>query len=612
MNLRLRYVLAIAFILIATIPVVLLGTWVEESAIERETSMVSEKHLLLAQNLTGGLERYARDTRAVFDYLTATATSEAPSPAGLTLANEIGFRHFCLIDDEGRISVLWPIAGDRKPTSGGTMPRRILAALDMDTQSTATFSNVIADGSGRPTIFLSRRLPSGQIAVAGLDLGFIREAQGKVTFGRGGHAAIVDQAGNVIAHPRKDWQDSIKNVAKVKPVAQMMAGNTGVTTFFAPAVNKTMITGYSTVPGTGWGVMVPQPMAELEARADQVRQMAIGIIIVGLVAAALISWALAGLLVRPVEAAARAAKEIAAGHLEARVPAYSGGAPAEYRELGTAFNDMAQGVATAQAERDEAEKHRLDALVSAEQANRAKSDFLANMSHELRSPLNAIIGFSDLMKRQPWGPLGDDRYKGYAQDINWSSQHLLSVINDMLDISKIEAGKATLKECDVDLDSVVNECRTMMAVRSHESGVELCANVPADMPLLRADARNLKQILINLLANAVEFTPPGGSVQVNAHLGDFNGRPGAVVITVSDTGIGIAECDIPTILRPFGQARHSYVRSSHGTGLGLSICKSLIELHGGRLEIDSVVGEGTTVTVRFPPERTMQRSRVSA
>jgi PAS domain S-box-containing protein len=352
LNFRLRNILALAFILIATIPVLLLGAWVENTAMEREVASVSEKHLLLAQNLTSALDRYAEDSKSVFDFFTATALPGSPSRAEIALAREIGFQHFCLVEQTGEIIANWGISGESKDQ----VTRNVIQRLQPGAISKTEFSAVMLDGTGQPTIFMTRRLKSGRVAIAAISLDYIRKVQKAIIFGRKGHSAIVDQDGNVIAHPRTAWQREIKNIAQVKPVSLMMKGETGVTTFFSPAVGKDMITGYTTVPSTGWGVMVPQPMEELEARAEQVRLIALGLIAVGLVAAALIGWFLAGLLVGPVQAVARAARDLAQGNLDTRVPAYAGGAPIEYIELSSAFNGMARDVATDISERKRAER----------------------------------------------------------------------------------------------------------------------------------------------------------------------------------------------------------------------------------------------------------------
>jgi len=442
--------------------VLLLGAWVERSVLDREMAAVTEKHLLLAQNLTRGLDRYAEDSRAVFTFLSATAGAATPAAAVVDLARRIGFRHFCFLDATGRVHLNWKITDDSRKQLSSEIKTQLLAAASGE----PAFSDVMADATGRPTLFLTQRMASGRTAVAALSLDYIRQSQKSIAFGRKGHAAIVDRRGNVIAHPREDWERQIKNIAKVEPVARMMQGKSGVTTFFAPAVNMDMVTGYATVPSTGWGVMVPQPMAELQDMADQVHRMAIGIIIVGFVAAALISWLLAGLLTGPVRAAIAAAQDIAKGNLDTQVPAFASSAPAEFQELGAAFNRMAQDMAAASRQRDKAEQECAHALFSADRASRAKSVFLANMSHELRSPLNSIIGFSDMMNRRTWGPLGDDRYEEYVEGIGRSGQHLLAIINDILDLSKIEAGETAVEESEIEIAEIVNECLSSRPLRS--------------------------------------------------------------------------------------------------------------------------------------------------
>ena len=230
----------------------------------------------------------------------------------------------------------------------------------------------------------------------------------------------------------------------------------------------------------------------------------------------------------------------------------------------------------------------------AESANRSKSEFLANMSHELRTPLNAIIGFSEVMQAQMFGPLGSGKYNEYSRDIHRSGQFLLDVINDILDMSKIEAGRVQLETEKTSLNTIFDEAMRLVGARALEGKVAVERNIPKSLEIV-ADRRALKQVFINLLSNAVKFTPEGGSVQINAALdGEW------VNVQMIDTGIGIPAWDIEKLGRPFEQVENQFTKSKGGSGLGLAISKSLIELHGGELQIRSTVGSGTEVTVRLP------------
>jgi signal transduction histidine kinase len=235
----------------------------------------------------------------------------------------------------------------------------------------------------------------------------------------------------------------------------------------------------------------------------------------------------------------------------------------------------------------------------AELANRTKTDFLANMSHELRTPLNAVIGFSEIIHKQMFGPIGSERYREYARDIYESGTHLLNLINDILDVSKAEAGKIELHEEIVKIDRVIDASVRLIQERARDANLELTMPETSSLPAVRADERRLKQVLLNLLSNAVKFTPAGGRVAIAANTTADQGFS----LQVSDTGIGIAEADIAKVLSPFGQVDSKLARKYEGTGLGLSLSKALVELHGGELTIDSTVGVGTTVTVTLPPER---------
>jgi cell cycle sensor histidine kinase DivJ len=236
-----------------------------------------------------------------------------------------------------------------------------------------------------------------------------------------------------------------------------------------------------------------------------------------------------------------------------------------------------------------------DARAEADRANAAKVKFLANMSHELRTPLNAIIGFSDMLMNEDRMRLDLARRREYAQLINDSGTHLLSVVNGILDMSKMETGDFEIAPEPFSPAPVIGGCCDLLALRAQEAGLELAVQLPADLPELVADKRAFKQILINLISNAVKFTDRGGHVTVSA-----KPEAGNLSVTVADTGVGISAEDLPRVGRPFFQARAAYDRRHDGTGLGLSIVRGLVALHGGELNIASRPGEGTRVTVRLP------------
>ena len=238
------------------------------------------------------------------------------------------------------------------------------------------------------------------------------------------------------------------------------------------------------------------------------------------------------------------------------------------------------------------------ARTHAELTNRTASDLLSGMSHELRTPLNAIIGFSEIVRTEMFGPIGSDRYRAYLQDIHESGRHLLDLINNLLDVARVDAGKIEMADQTIDVATLLQDCISGMSDQANDRQITLTAEVADVLPPLRADRGMLSQVLLNLVSNAIKFTAAGGQVRITAWC-----RPGTgFVLQVSDTGKGIALKDIPLVLAPFGQVPDSAHRFQ-GTGLGLPLSKALVELHSGSLDLQSELGMGTTVTVRLPAER---------
>ncbi len=238
-------------------------------------------------------------------------------------------------------------------------------------------------------------------------------------------------------------------------------------------------------------------------------------------------------------------------------------------------------------------------LQESQKANRSKSEFLATMSHELRTPLNAVIGFSDILKKQIFGPLGNEKYTDYVNDIHRSGSHLLSIINEILDLAKAESGKLELDEREVDVTEIIDRCIRMCHEQMQSGKISLVGPQNHEHVYVRADERLLFQIVLNLVSNAVKFTPDDGQVHISVAASASEG----VVIKIADTGIGIAPADVERVLRPFEQVESSLTRRHSGTGLGLPYAVRLAQLHGGKLTLESAPGKGTTASVWLPPKR---------
>ena len=584
---RLRHLLFLAFTLIAAVPIGALALWDESVAYQHELSSVRERHLLVARNLTTALSRYVEDVKAAFSLAFESGGLRTRVPGLEQFLVSLNVVHLCIIGPDGRVERYF---GGVTPTEPRSFPMDLLAdlrRLAASTDGKPALSQLQHDKNDRPVFYLAQLLPDGRLGVGVLTTDYIIQLQKQIAFGEHGHAAIVDATGRIIAHPFASWVARSQDISAVPVVQAMMHGDTGVGQFYSPAMNGMMVAGYSVVPETGWGVMVPQPISELRLRAAQVNRLAMIVALVAFAAAALLSWLLASYLARPVRQVADTAEAVLAGDDSACVPEFRGLVPREIRRLRAAFNTML----------DDFRRRNADttvALRQAETSSGAKSQFLANMSHEMRTPLHGVMGMIELLQQTELSPIQVHYVRGARQ----SGETLLALIDDVLDLSKVEAGKVELENEPFYLPSLAHDTLSMFADQAETKGLRLTASVSDGLNLMvRGDAHRLRRILTNLVANALKFTAEGGvAIRMNSV-----GRDAKQVLLhceVADTGIGIPEAKQQAIFEAFSQADSSTTRRYGGTGLGLSIARQLCHLMWGEIGVNSVPGAGSTFWFR--------------
>ena len=435
----------------------------------------------------------------------------------------------------------------------------------------------------------------GDVTLAELNLKFVGDVVSRIKIGNAGHVYAVDSEDHLVAHPELGLvlrRPDLSSYGVLKRIrAELAIGGDPVAGMFAGRglEGTDMMISAALIPATQWLVVAEQPRAEVLAPLYQSLVRTLWVMGAGLLAAVAASYILARRLVRPILELRGGAAKIAGGDLGTRIGIATGD---EVEALAREFNRMAdqlQGYTTGLEQRVHEKTAEL------EMANRHKSEFLANMSHELRTPLNAIIGFSEVLKERMFGDLNAKQLE-YVRDIYGSGQHLLSLINDILDLSKVEAGRMELNVHDFPVRAAVHNCCTLIRERALRKRLRLESHVFEDVGTWCADERKFKQVLLNLLSNAVKFTPSGGQVRVVVRVeGD------TLVVSVSDTGVGVAPEDQERIFNSFQQlgASDDEMRQE-GSGLGLALSRRLVERHGGALTVESVPGRGATFIARFP------------
>ena len=586
-----KYYLFFSFLLVSWAPVIAFALWTYQGLVDRERAEVYDRHLLTSKNIALALTRYANDAESAFLMASSFLRSNGPDDELIAPIMEhlgaLGFEHICIVDGELNIHSHCCGPADHLEEGLRTAKAEIDAGLAANPDG-VVWTGVAPSASGQPRIYVAARVGDGLTAIGELTTDYFLNLQDSIRFGQLGHAAIFDRSGRVIAHPRREWVDSRRDLSEVKPVKAMMEGRTGVIEFFSPAIEANMIAGFAVVPETGWGIMVPQPVQELYEYADHIAWIALQLVVIAMGATAIISWLLARGLSGSLQPLLSVADRIAAGDLSARVGSTSSIGPREVTIVSSAIDQTMDQLTSAN-------RKQLDAYA---EVDRAKSQMLAHVSHELRTPLNAIIGFSDVIRREVFGPIGKRRYVDYADDIANSGTHLLHLVDQLLQVAQNDLSPGHPHVEDVDITQVVSGAMTIAA--SASIGPRSWTHTFAeDLPRVRGNRHQFSQMMINLLENAAKYSDDGDRITTEvAQTGD-----GDLMIRVEDTGIGMTAEEVESCMTPFGRGTSALVRGRKGVGLGLSVVASIVSAHDSTIRIDSTPGEGTRVSIVIPKSR---------
>jgi signal transduction histidine kinase len=584
----LRTLLFMAFTLVAAVPVLMLAFWEQRTALDHEIATVNEKHLLLAKHIAGTFERYSSDVEMAFKSTTTDHGHVDPQHMGDMLSG-VGFRHIYTLDNQGRARTV--LCGLDCPV-GKPFPPKIFAKLkEVLTQASKTpgavFSSVlIKNAKNQPTFYYVRTTMAGDFKVGELGTEYIVKIQQSVSFGEKGHAAVVDKKGQLIAHPLPTWVAEMKDISKLSVVKLMMAGKTGVVKFYSPALKAEMIAGYTSVPSSKWGVMIPQPFQELVDKSNELRNIVFAITAFGIAISIIFGWWLSGKLAHPLRVVADTANAAAERDLTIRAEVYNQLQPREITQLTRSFNVMMEQIHIKNQELETISE-------KANAANNAKSVFLSSMSHELRTPMNAVLGWAQLLLMDPKQPLTESQVRGVQQILDGSS-HLLDLINQILDLSLIESGKYDLHPEHLWPAEVFKECFEYIKPMAEPREISLSGNKGENEGIF-VDRARLKQSLLNLISNAVKYNNDGGSV----NFGCSTTADGNVRLFVTDNGRGIAPQYQNQIFQPFNRLGKEN-SDIEGSGIGLTITKSLVDAMGGQIGFESELGKGSTSWLEFP------------
>ena len=580
-----RWMIFSSLIFASVLPLVGLYKWMERDAIQKEIAYVDENHLIIANNLSAAMDRYAKDVAAIFE-LTIKRLEVSEGPDFSKILDEFDLSFVTVVDESdvvvNEVRAASTTMAQQLP-SAHIASLRAQAAID-PTQS--VFSGIL-QFDGAPHLFLARSLSDGNLAVAALKLHYLIELQKSIKFGILGHSMIVDQNGLVIAHPNPEWEATSKDASKLSVVQRMMAGETGVATFYSPPMQADMISGFTFVARTGWGVMVPQPMSELVARAKNSEETAFAIVLVEIAVVIVLSWWLSHLMSDPIRNVVATAGRVSGGDLAARVTLSD--APlviSEAQLLGRSFNQV---ISDLQADRNQL----ASALDAALEGERAKSRFLSVMSHEVRTPMHGLMGILELLED---GKL-EDGQRHLLTVGQKAAKNMVNLLDNVLQFVRMDANAESSKVSDFNPADVARGTVELFEPMAMQKGLVLTSSVSDQM--LQGDPKMIGQILKNLVGNAVKFTSEG-KIHIASELREDGSGVARLILSVTDSGIGIADDFQATVFDEFIQVDSELERTHEGSGLGLAISLRLAQLMKGEITLTSEPNKGSCFELNIP------------
>jgi len=580
--------LFLIFCFATVIPFFFLWFSLSEIMYKKEVANVQNQHLLIAKNLGTALRRYHTDLTASFKIVSYNMVAGRKLKQLDQFIGNLNFKHFCVADIQtGKIVGQ---AGHKTTPCPEKVPaKRFSTFKALAKFDKPIFTPVMAGPNDQSLIYILQKFDN-KLIIAAINTDYFIMTGKAISFGKKGHAAIVDQKGNLLAHPKPAWVAARKNISKVSIIKRMLAGETGVAQFYSPALKVDMIAGFTHVKGTGWSVMIPQPISELRLAANATHGAIFPLLAIFFVIAGLVAFLVARMVLKPLSNMRDAAIAVEDGNRDVEVNVdQHWHVPQEVTDMQERFNAMAKAVSSFQKKQDE---KRLDA----EMDSSRKTEYFANLAHELKTPLNSILGFSSVLRKAPAGSLEIDEQDEFLDHIEKSAAHLLSFVNDLLDLNRLDGGAHNFNNQCFYLTDPIRFCETTLREQIKAKNINL--TIKNDLPNLKlyTDERSLNQILINTVGNSVRYSLKDSQITISAALDAQDD----LKIIVYDEGIGIPKSDLQNILQPFKRANDPRIAGISGTGLGLSIVTKLAKLHGWKFSIESEYGANTTATLIIP------------